>query len=143
MPGCPYCCAPKYSAPTVVLQMQCTWFRMPLETVKKQTEKSSWVTLQLKLNRPRRPRNVVGRVFYRLLKALWIVSNTNQLFYSVVIYFIMVAFGPWGLGYFLDDGLGVVFAWGMIVNGKAALTLYSSSIQFSVIYWSGKFKEVD
>ena len=86
---------------------------------------------------------MVGRVFYRLLKALWIVSNTNQLFYSVVIYFIMVAFGPWGLGYFLDDGLGVVFAWGMIVNGKGAPTLYSSSIQFSIIYWSGKFKEVD
>ena len=29
MPGCPYCCAPKYSAPTVVLQMQCTSFRLP------------------------------------------------------------------------------------------------------------------
>ena len=93
------------------------------EIVKKQAEKNAWVTPQLKLNRPRRPRNVVGRVFYRLFKALWIVSNTNQLFYSVVIYFIMVAFGPWGLGYFLDDGLGVVFAWGMIVNGECYCTL--------------------
>jgi len=95
------------------------------------------LALEGKFNRPRRPRNVVGRVFYRLFKALWIVSNTNQLFYSVVIYFIMVAFGPWGLGYFLDDGLGVVFAWGMIVNGTL-LPTYTTLIYsywFMAPYW--------
>ena len=65
------------------------------------------------------------------------MSNLDQLFYPVVLYLCLVAFGPWGVGYFLEGEVGIVFAWGMFVNGSW-LPTYTTLIYtywFLAPYW--------
>ena len=59
------------------------------------------------------------------------MSNVDHIFFPVAAYLGLVTLGPWGIGYFLDDEVGVLFAWGMWVNGTW-LPTYSTLIH---TYW--------
>jgi len=95
------------------------------------------LALEDRLRRPRRPKSVVKRLVFNLTKAFWIVSNVDQIFYPVVGYMALVALGPWGIGYFLEDEVGVVFSWGIFVAGTwlPTYTTFIYSYWFMVPYW--------
>ncbi|XP_040571816.1 transmembrane protein 62 [Lepeophtheirus salmonis] len=56
--------------------------------------------------------------FFNFLKNLLILSSYNELLYPLVIYILYIQFGPWAFGYFISDRIGVLFAWGMIIDGS-------------------------
>ncbi|XP_018565162.1 transmembrane protein 62 [Anoplophora glabripennis] len=53
----------------------------------------------------------------RWLRKLWVLSTIDRLFWPVIIYPVYLAFGPWSVGYIVEDYIGVIFAWGIFVNG--------------------------
>lgn len=53
----------------------------------------------------------------KLIKTIWIISSTNKLFYPLILGPIYLLMGPWAVGYFLTDSLGVLFFWGLYVEG--------------------------
>ncbi|XP_060555631.1 transmembrane protein 62-like isoform X2 [Ruditapes philippinarum] len=68
---------------------------------------------------------VQGRIYDPLLKfynnwlhRVWLVTQTTKLFYSVVGAALYVTFGPWLIGEILEGHTGIVFVWGMFVNGS-------------------------
>lgn len=95
------------------------------------------LALEDRFRRPRRPKSVLKRMAFNLIKAFWIVSNVDQIFYPVVGYLALVAFGPWGIGYFLENDIGIVFSWGIFVAGTwlPTYTTFIYSYWFMVPYW--------
>ncbi|KAJ8984441.1 hypothetical protein NQ317_012505 [Molorchus minor] len=51
------------------------------------------------------------------LRKIWILSNIDRLFWPIVLYPIYLTFGPWTIGYLVEDHIGTIFAWGIFVNG--------------------------
>ncbi|KAK3783446.1 hypothetical protein RRG08_033703 [Elysia crispata] len=51
-----------------------------------------------------------------ILMKIWLSSKVTSLFYLLIGSVLYLAFGPWFAGYLLTDHIGVVFAWGIIVN---------------------------
>lgn len=45
------------------------------------------------------------------------MSTMNTFFWALVLYPIFLAIGPWSIGYLVENHIGVVFAWGIFVNG--------------------------
>ena len=65
------------------------------------------------------------------------MANLDRIFYPTMLYLLTVAFGPWGIGYFLQDEIGIVFSLGIYINGTW-LPTYSTIIYaywFMVPYW--------
>jgi len=95
------------------------------------------MALEDRLRRPRRPKAALPRLLFNAVKGFWMVSNLNQIFYPVLAYLALVAFGPWGVGYFLEDEIGVVFSWGMFISGTwlPCYTTLIYSYWFMVPYW--------
>lgn len=51
------------------------------------------------------------------LRKLWMLSAVDLTFWPVVLYPLYVAFGPWSIGYLVEDHIGIVFLWGIFVDG--------------------------
>ncbi|KAG5862870.1 hypothetical protein JTB14_023940 [Gonioctena quinquepunctata] len=51
------------------------------------------------------------------LKKIWILSTVDRIFWPIVLYPIYLTFGPWSIGYIIEDHVGAIFAWGIFVNG--------------------------
>lgn len=51
------------------------------------------------------------------LRKLWMLSAVDITFWPLVLYPVYLTFGPWSIGYLVEDHIGVVFAWGIFVNG--------------------------
>lgn len=49
------------------------------------------------------------------LRALWKLTQIDQLFYITLIMFVYVGVGPWFIGEFLKDSIGFMFVWGIVV----------------------------
>ena len=52
------------------------------------------------------------------LRRFWLLANINHLCYPMIGYVLFIAVGPWAIGYFLGNNVGVVFSWGMYIKGK-------------------------
>jgi hypothetical protein len=52
------------------------------------------------------------------LRKFWVMSTVDRLFWPVILYPLYLSFGPWSIGYLVEDHLGVIFAWGIFVNGS-------------------------
>lgn len=48
---------------------------------------------------------------------LWVLSSINRLFWPIIGYGMYLAIGPWSIGEVIDGYYGVVFVWGIFVNG--------------------------
>jgi hypothetical protein len=48
---------------------------------------------------------------------LWVLSSVNRLFWPIIGYGIYLAIGPWSIGEVIDGHMGVIFVWGIYVNG--------------------------
>lgn len=51
------------------------------------------------------------------LRKLWMLSAVDVTFWPLVLYPVYLTFGPWSIGYLVEDHIGIVFAWGIFVNG--------------------------
>ncbi|CAH0560338.1 unnamed protein product [Brassicogethes aeneus] len=51
------------------------------------------------------------------LRRLWLLSTVNRLFWPMILYPVYLIIGPWSIGYLVEDHIGVIFAWGIFVNG--------------------------
>ena len=58
------------------------------------------------------------------LRRFWLLANVNHLCYPMIGYVLFIAVGPWAIGYFLGDNIGVVFSWGMYIKGTYASMCY-------------------
>ncbi|XP_014291575.1 transmembrane protein 62 isoform X2 [Halyomorpha halys] len=63
----------------------------------------------------------------RWLRRIWIISNINTLFYPIILYPIYITIGPWAVAEVLDGNYGIIFIWGIFVNG----TLIPESFTYS------------
>lgn len=54
---------------------------------------------------------------FSIIKKLWILSTIDKIFWVLALYPIFLAFGPWSIGYIVEDHIGAIFAWGIFVNG--------------------------
>jgi hypothetical protein len=54
---------------------------------------------------------------WRLVKGLVRVASNDAIFAPVGIAALYVSFGPWAVGYFLEDHAGLLFPWGLLING--------------------------
>ncbi|CAH1174265.1 unnamed protein product [Phaedon cochleariae] len=52
-----------------------------------------------------------------LFEKIWILSRLDRIFWPTIFYPIYLIVGPWTIGYLVEDHIGVVFAWGIFVNG--------------------------
>lgn len=55
------------------------------------------------------------RVFIR---RLWILSATNRIFFPLIGYCVYISTGPWAFGEVIDGNWGVVFLWGILIQGS-------------------------
>lgn len=53
-----------------------------------------------------------------LTQKLWVLSSVDRLFWPVLIYGLYLAVGPWSIGEVVDGHMGIVFLWGIFVNGN-------------------------
>lgn len=52
-----------------------------------------------------------------LCRRFWILSSVNRLFVPIVLYCLYLTVGPWSIGEVIDGHMGVIFSWGIYVNG--------------------------
>ena len=58
-------------------------------------------------------------LFWSTLDGFWIISANDSLFYPIVILGpVYILVGPWALGYFVKDSIGVLFFWGLYVEQR-------------------------
>jgi len=50
-------------------------------------------------------------------RKLWVLTTVDRVFWPVVLYPIYLVFGPWSIGYIVEDYVGVIFSWGIIIDG--------------------------
>ncbi|CAG9762201.1 unnamed protein product [Ceutorhynchus assimilis] len=52
------------------------------------------------------------------LRKLWIMTTIDRIFWPMVLYPVYLIFGPWSIGFIVEDYLGVIFSWGIFVGGS-------------------------
>ncbi|EFA02740.2 Transmembrane protein 62-like Protein [Tribolium castaneum] len=52
------------------------------------------------------------------LRKFWVLSTVDRIFWPIFLYPLYLSFGPWSVGYLVEDHVGVIFAWGIFVNGS-------------------------
>ena len=75
---------------------------------------------------------------WRLIRGLTKVALKNSLMLPITFAAIYVSLGPWAFGYILDDHLGLLFPWGLFIDGHvlpADVThLYGVFFMFPYLY---------
>ena len=68
-----------------------------------------------------RPCSCVTNCLQIWLRRFWLLANINHLCFPLVGYVTFIAVGPWSIGYFLGNNIGILFSWGMYIRGKIEL----------------------
>ncbi|KAE8751912.1 hypothetical protein FOCC_FOCC001389 [Frankliniella occidentalis] len=71
---------------------------------------------QVKAKKMERPRFRIP-YFNLWLRRLWVLSSVDRIFYPLTIYAVYLTVGPWSIGAIVEGHVGVIFAWGIIING--------------------------
>lgn len=53
----------------------------------------------------------------KVVQHYWILSSVNRIFWPVILYCFYLGFGPWVFCDIVDGHYGIVFAWGIYLNG--------------------------
>lgn len=59
---------------------------------------------------------IQSRLIRRWIRSFWILATIDKIFYPLVIYPLYLSVGPWTVGEIIDGYIGVVFAWGVLIN---------------------------
>lgn len=66
-------------------------------------------------------RETVQRPEFKFMKSwckkIWMLATVDAIFYPMVLYVLYLTVGPWAFGEVIDGHFGVVFVWGVLVNG--------------------------
>ncbi|XP_055598866.1 transmembrane protein 62-like [Uranotaenia lowii] len=65
------------------------------------------------VNRPR----FRSYCFRRWIRKFWILSTVDRLVFPLIGYCLYLTCGPWSFGEVIDGHIGIVFVWGIFVNG--------------------------
>ncbi|XP_059485481.1 transmembrane protein 62-like [Neocloeon triangulifer] len=71
----------------------------------------------VKNKKMRRPRLGVG-FLQDWLRKIWILSTVDRIFFPLTIYALYLTIGPWSIGEVIENHTGIIFAWGMVINGS-------------------------
>lgn len=66
-----------------------------------------------KLNRQR----PACRTSTSLIQRFWILSTVDRIFWPILGYCFYLSIGPWSIGEVIDDHIGVIFIWGIYIDG--------------------------
>lgn len=66
----------------------------------------------------KKPQLKGSRCFRGFIRRLWILSATNRIFIPLIVYCVYMAAGPWAFGEVIDGNWGVVFLWGIFIQGS-------------------------
>lgn len=83
--------------------------------------------------RPPRYRRKFGR---QILRRVWLLSKIDRVFYPIVLYAVYLPLGPWAIGELIDEYIGVIFAWGILIKGSLVpepLTYMYGSVQLMFV----------
>lgn len=58
-----------------------------------------------------------GGFMKRWLRKIWILSTIDRIFWPMVLYPMYLSFGPWSIGHIIEDHVGIIFAWGIYIDG--------------------------
>ncbi|XP_066245016.1 transmembrane protein 62-like [Euwallacea similis] len=58
-----------------------------------------------------------GNFIKTLIRKLWVLTTIDRIFWPIVLYPLYLVMGPWSIGYIVEDYLGVIFSWGIFVDG--------------------------
>ena len=61
------------------------------------------------------------------------MSANNSLFYALVLCPLYLLLGPWAVGYFLEDSLGILFFWGVYVEDRVLPAPVASIIALLIL----------
>lgn len=61
--------------------------------------------------------NLRGNCLKLWIRKAWTFTTIDRLFWPMVLYPLYLVFGPWSVGYIIEDYIGVIFSWGIFVNG--------------------------
>ncbi|GJQ65555.1 hypothetical protein Trydic_g7655 [Trypoxylus dichotomus] len=88
-----------------------------------------------------------GGFFKHWLRKLWILSTIDRIFWPMVLYPMYLSFGPWSIGHIIEDHIGIIFAWGIYIDGillpgsftyaYGFLQLITFQIPFTIILANG------
>lgn len=53
-----------------------------------------------------------------IIQKLWILSTVDRLFWPIIGYCIYLAVGPWSFCEIIDGHYGVIFVWGIYIDGS-------------------------
>ncbi|XP_026752067.1 transmembrane protein 62-like [Galleria mellonella] len=90
------------------------------------------VTLRLQKCPPKYRR----RFGCNVLRRVWLLTKIDRIFYPLILYTAYLPFGPWAIGELIDDHIGVVFAWGIVIRGSflpEAFTYMYGSVQLMFV----------
>lgn len=52
------------------------------------------------------------------IQQFWILSTVDRIFWPILCYCFYLAVGPWSVGEVIDDHIGVIFVWGIYIDGS-------------------------
>ncbi|XP_050301336.1 transmembrane protein 62-like [Anthonomus grandis grandis] len=58
-----------------------------------------------------------GSVLKTWIRKVWILTTVDRIFWPIMLYPVYLVFGPWSIGYIVEDYIGVIFSWGIFVDG--------------------------
>lgn len=58
-----------------------------------------------------------GNFLRNWIRKFWIMTTIDRVFWPIVLYPVYLVFGPWSIGYIVEDYIGVIFSWGIFVDG--------------------------
>ncbi|XP_067009565.1 transmembrane protein 62 isoform X2 [Anabrus simplex] len=70
----------------------------------------------VKAHKVRKPR-IGFKCFKWWIRKLWVLSTVDRIFYPLVLYPLYLTVGPWSIGEVIEGYTGIIFAWGIIING--------------------------
>lgn len=66
-----------------------------------------------RLNRPK----INCRYPRSLFRRFWLLSTVDRIFLPLIGYCFYLTVGPWSIGEVIDNHMGIIFSWGIYVNG--------------------------
>lgn len=67
-----------------------------------------------------------------IVQRYWLVSAVDRIFWPLILYCLYIAFGPWVFCSVIDGHDGIIFAWGIYVQGNllpGSFTYFYASLQ--------------
>ena len=81
-----------------------------------------------------RPFNCFSVCLRIWLRRFWLLANIDHLCYPLIGYVLYIAVGPWAIGYFLGNNVGVLFSWGMYIKGNYTQLIFKYKLFIKILH---------